>query len=186
MTFNQVYWKRNIVNGTRWTNTNLLCWPDSTAIAFLRHGPLFSLGRGVLWFLGGRKFFQPSIECWQLFPSTPAVQTIFLKFPISHNIGGLCRQFFQIHLWGRQFISAFFSCRQLFSQSQYPPPPPRENNGPSLMKVWRNWALKMDDGLVMYKLTESNLIPKKPRWLYSPGPYSPEKQNSVWNYMARH
>ena len=81
----------------------------------LRDGPLFPPGGGASWFPGGRKFF--CTVDWALANFFPQlnVQTIFKILQISHNRGGLCRQFFfQMHLWGRQFISAIFLMQTIF------------------------------------------------------------------------
>ena len=43
----------------------------------VRDRPLFFPGGGVSGFLGGRKFFPPSIERLQVFSSTPAADNFF-------------------------------------------------------------------------------------------------------------
>ena len=92
--------------------------------ATLRDGPLFPPGGG-----GGRgivisrrqEFFPPSIERLQVFSSTPAVQTIFLKFPKSCITWVVSADnFFQMNLWSRQFISAFFHMQTIFVQITIP------------------------------------------------------------------
>ena len=116
----------------------------------VRDGPLFSQGGGGGGIMISRRkesFLHHRLSTSKFFPSTPAVQTIFFKSPILHNIlGGLCRHFFQMYLWGRQFFFNFFhsSCRQFFPNHDTPgkimvrpyagrfhPPPPHHHHHPS-------------------------------------------------------
>ena len=86
-------------------------------------------------------FFLPSIERLQFFSSTHCADNFYRIPQISHNMVGLCRQFFQMHLWGRQFfqmhlwgrqyISAIFLMQTIFPNRNTPLPPLRKNNGPS-------------------------------------------------------
>ena len=97
----------------------------------VRDGPLFSRG-GIMISRRKESFLHHRLSTSKFFPSTPAVQTIFLNPQILHNIlGGLCRHFFQMHLWGRQFFSIFFIPHaDNFFPNHYTP---GKNNGSSLM-----------------------------------------------------
>ena len=50
---------------------------------------------------------------------------IFLIPQISHNRGGPCRQFFEMHPLGRQCISAMFLVQTFLPNHDNPPPPTR-------------------------------------------------------------
>ena len=107
-------------------------------------GPLFSRG-GIMISRRKESFLHHRLSTSKFFPSTPAVQTIFLKSPNLANIlGGLCRHFFQMHLWGTQFFFNFFhsSCRQFFPNHNTP----GENNGSSLMLADSTPLPKSDRG----------------------------------------
>ena len=74
-------------------------------------------------FLEAGKNFPLSIEHLQTFSSTDCADNFLLIPQISHNMGSSCRQFFQMHVWGRQFISAFFLMQTSFSPIMIPPSP---------------------------------------------------------------
>ena len=104
----------------------------------VRDGPLFSSGGGG----GGGgyrdfqevgNFFLPSIEHLQIFFLNSLCRHFFKfpKFPISGVASA--DNFFQMHLWGRQFILTIFLMQTIFPQSRTPPP--GGNNGPSLTKA---------------------------------------------------
>ena len=78
-----------------------------------------------------QEIFPPSIEHLQMFFLHGLCRHFFLICQISHNRVSLCKQFFSDAPLGQTIFQQFFSCRQFFSQSRYPPP--RENNGPFLM-----------------------------------------------------
>ena len=82
-------------------------------------------------------FFHHRLSTYKFFSSTDS-ETIFLIPQISHNRGSLYRQFFQIHLWGRQFISSIFLKQTIFSPVTIPspPPPPGRNNGQSYINTF--------------------------------------------------
>ena len=77
-------------------------------------------------------FFFLRLSAFKFFPQL-ILQTIFFKFskfPITRV--GSQTIFCQMHLWGRQFISAIFLMQTIFFPIAIPLP--RENNGLSLKK----------------------------------------------------
>ena len=89
---------------------------------FLKNG-ISSLGTNhyfspVSCFPGGRKFFSPSIEYLQFFSSTDWADN-FPKSLITVVVSA--DNIFQMHLLGRQFISAFFLMQIIFLPITIPP-----------------------------------------------------------------
>ena len=106
----------------------------SVKSCLMRDRPLFLPGGGeggYCDFQEAGNFFYHQLSTCKLFSPHLTVQTIFkfLKFPITGVAPA--DNLFQIHLWGRQFISAIFLMQTTFSQSWYTP---WKNNGPSLKK----------------------------------------------------
>ena len=67
-------------------------------------------------------FFYRRLSACKFFSSPHCADNFFLIPQISHNRGGLCRQFFVRCTSGPDnLFQQFFSCRQFFSRSRYPP-----------------------------------------------------------------
>ena len=107
-------------------------------------------GGGYCDFQEAVNFFLPSIEHLEIIFSSPhCADNIFkfAKFPITGVASA--DNFFQIHLWGRQFISAIFLMQTIFFPNH---DTPGENNGPTLKKDfslrheldWKEFCMKQN------------------------------------------
>ena len=98
----------------------------------VRDGPLFFGGGAIVISRRKESFLHHRYSTCKFFLHSSCADN-FLKIPqILNNIpGGLCRHFFQMHLWDRQFFQFFsFLMQTIFFPITIPP---GENNSLSLM-----------------------------------------------------
>ena len=126
-----------MVDGLFWRFINLCIFPRLKDHYFFLGG-----GGGDCDFQEAENFFYHRLSTCKFFPSTHCADN-FLKIPqISYNRGGPCRQFFQMHLWCRQFISAIFLIQTIFFPNR--DTSLGKNNGPSLTIGYENFVVVPD------------------------------------------